>query len=195
MKKTTQLVQTGVLTAIILIMAFTPVGYIRVGALSISLITIPVAIGAIAVSPLSGAFLGLIFGITSFIQCLTGDPFGAALISVNMLFTFLVCIPTRTLAGFLTGYIYRMLRKPLKAVSYYISGFSMAFLNTVFFMGTLVLCFWHSEAVQSWAVSLGTTAPFMFILASVSLNAIIEWIFTTIIAGSIGFALNKALRQ
>lgn len=193
--KTARLVQTGVLTAIILIMAFTPIGYIKVGALSISLITIPVAIGAIAISPAAGAFLGLVFGITSFIQCFTGDPFGAALLSINAFFTFLVCIPTRTLAGYLTGIIYRLLKKPLKAAAFYISGLCMAVLNTAFFMSILVLFFWKSDAVQSWAQSLGSTAPFMFILASVSLNAIIEWISTTIIAGSVGLALNRAFRN
>ena len=193
--RTVRLVQTGVLTAIILIMAFTPIGYLRVGPLSISLITIPVAIGAVAISPSSGAFLGLVFGITSFIQCFTGDPFGAALISLNAFFTFLVCIPTRTLAGFLTGLIFRLLKKHVRAVSYYIGGFAMAFLNTAFFMGTLVLFFWNADVVQSWAQSLGSSAPVMFILASVTVNAVVEWISTTVLAGSVGFALNRAFKN
>lgn len=193
--KTTKMVQTAVLTAIILIMAYTPIGYLKVGPLSISLITIPVAIGAIAISPAAGAFLGLVFGITSFIQCFTGDPFGAALVSMNVFLAFVVCIPTRTLAGFLTGYIFRTLRKPLKAASYYISGFAMAFLNTVFFMSTLVLFFWKADVVQAWAQSLGSTAPLLFILASISLNAVVEWISTTLIAGSVGITLNKVFRN
>lgn len=193
--RTVKLVQTAVLTAIILIMAFTPIGYLKVGALSISLITIPVAIGAIAIGPASGAFLGLVFGITSFIQCFTGDPFGAALLSINAFLTFCVCIPTRTLAGYLTGLLFKGIRHPLKAASYYVSGFAMAFLNTAFFMGVLVLFFWNAEVVQSWAQSIGAKAPVIFILLSVTVNAVVEWISTTIIAGSVGLALNKALKN
>lgn len=101
--RTIRLTETAVLVAIILIMAFTQIGYVRIGPLSISLITIPVAVGAVMLGPGTGALLGAIFGITSFIQCFAGDAFGAALLSINPFFTFLVCVPTRTLAGFLSG--------------------------------------------------------------------------------------------
>lgn len=185
------LVETAVLTAIIFIMAFTSIGYIRVGALSISLITIPVAIGAIAVSPAAGAFLGLVFGCTSFAQCFTGNPFGAALLAINPFLTFLLCVPTRTLAAFLCGLLYKGIHRKWKVPSYYIAGFSMAFLNTLFFMSMLVLCFWNADAVQTWSKSLGAFNPLVFILASVTVNAVIEWISTTVIGGSVGLALKK----
>ena len=40
------MVQLAVLIAIMLILAFTPLGYLRIGPLAISLMTIPVVIGA-----------------------------------------------------------------------------------------------------------------------------------------------------
>jgi len=190
--KTVTLTETAVLIAIILLMAFTSIGYLRIGPLSLSLITIPVAVGAVIISPAAGALLGLVFGITSFIQCFTGDPFGAALLTINPFLTFLVCIPTRTLAGFLSGLLFRGIRKKFHAPAYYIGSFAMAFFNTAFFMTILVVCFWNAPVVQNWSQSLGVLNPLVFILASVSVNAVIEWAATAVIGGSVGLALSKA---
>lgn len=77
------MVQLAVLIAIMLILAFTPLGYLRIGPLAISLMTIPVVIGAMILGPAGGAVLGLVFGLTSFYQCFAGDPFGAALVAMN----------------------------------------------------------------------------------------------------------------
>ena len=88
--KTLEMVQLAVLIAIMLILAFTPLGYLRIGPLAISLMTIPVVIGAMILGPAGGAVLGLVFGLTSFYQCFAGDPFGAALVAMNPFFTFLV---------------------------------------------------------------------------------------------------------
>ena len=62
------MVQLAVLIAIMLILAFTPLGYLRIGPLAISLMTIPVVIGAMILGPAGGAVLGLVFGLTSFYQ-------------------------------------------------------------------------------------------------------------------------------
>ena len=98
-KKTLEMVQMAVLIAIIVLMAFTPIGYIRTAGLSISIITIPVVIGAMIVGPKCGLVLGTVFGLTSFYQCFGMDPFGAMLLSINPFFTFIVCVPTRALMG------------------------------------------------------------------------------------------------
>ena len=61
--KTLEMVQLAVLIAIMLILAFTPLGYLRIGPLAISLMTIPVVIGAMILGPAGGAVLGLVFGL------------------------------------------------------------------------------------------------------------------------------------
>ena len=81
--RTIRLVQLALFTAIIAIMAFTPLGYIRLPGLSIALIVIPVTVGAILMGPLAGLILGGIFGLTSLIQCFGIDPFGTALFAIN----------------------------------------------------------------------------------------------------------------
>ena len=56
--KTSRMVQLAILTAIIFLMGFTPIGFLHVGAVEITFIMIPVIIGAIVIGPGAGAFLG-----------------------------------------------------------------------------------------------------------------------------------------
>lgn len=77
------LTTTGMMIAIILLMSFTPLGYLRTAGLEVSLITIPVAIGAMIIGPKAGLLLGTVFGLTSFYQCFGMSPFGAALLGIN----------------------------------------------------------------------------------------------------------------
>ena len=74
-KRINKLVQLGLLTAIVILMAFTPLGYLRTAGLEITFIMIPVIVGAILLGPGAGALLGGVFGLTSFVQCFGMSPF------------------------------------------------------------------------------------------------------------------------
>ena len=54
-KKIVFLAEVAILAALILLMSFTPLGYLRLPGLSVSLLMIPVAIGAVVVGPAAGA--------------------------------------------------------------------------------------------------------------------------------------------
>ena len=185
---TKYLVEMALLVAIILIMAFTPIGYIRTAGLEITLIVVPVAVGAVT--------LGGVFGITSFIQCFGMSPFGAALLGINGFLTFLVCVPTRILMGWLTGLIYKGLRKTKlpSGASVTISNLCCPLLNTTFFMGMLVLGFYNTEYIQSFVSALGAKNALLFILAFVGVNGLIEAIVCFIVGTAISAALKKALK-
>ena len=68
-KRIVNMTITALLTAIIAVMAFTPIGFLRIGPLELTLVMIPVIIGAVTQGAATGAFLGAVFGIVSFIQC------------------------------------------------------------------------------------------------------------------------------
>ena len=105
------LVEMALLVAIILIMAFTPLGYIKTVGIEITLIVVPVAVGAVTLGPTAGAILGGVFGFASFLRCFGLNAFGATLLGINPFLAFLVYVPTRILVGWLTGLIYQGLRK------------------------------------------------------------------------------------
>ena len=66
-----ELTTLGLLTGVLLLMSVTPLGYFHTFGLDISLMMVPVAIGAMLMGPKAGAWLGLIFGATSFYQAVT----------------------------------------------------------------------------------------------------------------------------
>ena len=55
------MVLTALFSAIIFIMAFTPLGYIPLGVINATIVQIPVIIGALFCGPKQGAFLGFLF--------------------------------------------------------------------------------------------------------------------------------------
>lgn len=193
--KTIKMAQMAILIAIVLIMAFTPLGYLKTAGLEISLIPVVVSIGAMVIGPGAGALLGAIFGLTSFYQCFGMSAFGAMLLSINPFFTFLVCVPTRILEGLLAGLIFKVLLKvdKSKTVCYFAGGFLTAFFNTVFFVGLLTVLFWNTEYLQSMNPT-GANA-LMFFVAFVGINSVVEWLSTTIAGGMIGKAIAKVAKN
>ncbi|SEL40096.1 ECF transporter S component [Ruminococcus albus] len=190
--KTKNLVLMGVMTAIIFIMGLTPFGYIKTGTLSIALITIPVGIAAFALGPKGGALAGLSFGVTSAIMAFANpSALMVALTNISPVRTVILCVVPRILVGLLAGTIAQVLKtiKVPAPISGGIAGFSVAFLNTIFFMSTLLMMFGDSETVKGME---GHQNLVLFIIAVVTLNVAIEWISCTVITSGVALALSKA---
>ncbi len=187
--RTRKLVQLALFTAIILLMAFTPIGYIKTLGLEITLIVIPVSVGAIILGPTGGAVLGAIFGLTSFAQCFGMSPFGAALLGINPLGTLIVCLIPRVLMGWLTGLIFIGVKKYNKNISFAVANLVGPLLNTIFFMTTLLLLFYNSDLIQGIADQLGTKNIFAFVIAFVGINGLVEaivcFVVGTVVAKSV----------
>ena len=164
-KEFVKLIELALLIAIMLLMETTGLGMIKTAALEITLLLVPVIIGAIVLGPIGGTILGAVFGFISFWECFGKSPFGSMLMSINPFYTFLVCVPTRTLMGLLCGLIFRgmeriAVKKNLHFISYVVAALSGALLNTAFFMSVLCLCFYHTEYIQGFVSALGSPNVF-----------------------------------
>ena len=193
-KKIKEITMLSVLAAVIILMSFTPIGYIRIVpiGLEITLLVIPVVIGAICLGPKGGLILGTLFGITSLLQCVFGfSTFGATLLSINPIFTAILCIIPRALMGFLVGVIFNTLNKLLKKdlFAHVIAAVSGALLNTIFFMSTLCLFFYNTEYIMSFREYLGSNNVFTFIILFVGINGLVEAAVNFIV----GAAVTKTL--
>lgn len=190
---TSQLVILGLMTAILLLMAYTPLGYLNIGPLAITFNIIPVAIAAITVGPVGGAFAGAVFGLTSFFQCIGiggTSAMGVILFDINPVLTFIQRFVPRFLDGLLLGYIFQIARKVSNTyVASLVTGFCSAFLNTALFMGALVLLFWNTEYLQGLV---GGRNVIVFICGFVGINAVCEMVASTIVTGAVAIALYKA---
>ena len=159
--KTRQLTVLGLLTGILLLMAYTPLGYLNIGPLAISFNVIPVALAAITLGPAGGAAAGAVFGLTSFLQCIgVGgvSSMGVVLFGINPVLAFIQRFVPRLLDGLLLGYIFRGVKKASNArLSCFVTGFFSAFLNTLFFMTALVVLFGNTEYMQGLIGVVGPT--------------------------------------
>ena len=188
---TRQMVTLAMLSAIMLVMSYTPLGYLNIGPLAISLNMIPVAIGAVALGPGGGAFLGAVFGVTSCLQCVGiggTSAMGVILFEISPVLTIVQRFVTRTLAGLLTGFVYQMLEKRHFRVSAYVAGFSAALLNTVLFMTALVLLFGNTEYLQNLIAGRNVL---VFAVTFVGINAVVELLAATVVVGTVCTALKK----
>ena len=196
--KTTQntryMVELALMAAIIFLMAFTPLGYFRTPGLSITFLTVPVAVGAIILGPKGGAICGLTFGITSLIQCFMGGSFGSMLLSINPVGTAITCVVPRVLEGFLFGMVFQGIRKVSKNSAYLAASLACPLLNTVLFMSAVVLIFYQTEYIQGFVEALGVTNPLMFVVAFVGLQGLIEAGVCFLIASAVSRTLAVALK-
>ena len=190
---TRQLTILGLLTGILLLMAYTPLGYLNIGPLAISFNVIPVALASITLGPAGGAAAGAVFGLTSFLQCIgVGgiSGMGAILFGINPVLAFIQRFVPRLLDGFLLGYIFRAIQKRKGAcLGCFVTGFFSAFLNTLFFMAALILLFGNTEYLQEM---IGGRNILLFVCSFVGINAVCEMIASTIITGAVGYALYRS---
>ena len=190
--RTLRMVQLAVFTAIIALLTFTPIGYIKLPTgLSITLIGIPVIIGAITLGPRAGAILGVVFGLTSFAQAFGLEPFGTMLFSINPIATFITCMIPRILMGWLTGLIFQGFKKvdKTKIVSYLITSLAGSMLNTVLFMTSFMTFFYNDSSFQMEVAGFNAANAFTLVIAMVAVNSIAEMI----VSGILGTAIAKPI--
>lgn len=192
--KVSTLVRLALLSAIIVIMAFTPLGFLNIGPFAITFLTIPVIIGAITMGPAAGLFLGVLFGLMSFIQCFQGSALGSILLSINPFLTFFNCMVPRLLMGWLCGLLYKFMNRNGKdgIIAVGTASISGALMNTLFFMTSFMLCFGSTEYVQNMQ---GGMNVFVFLAGMVGLNGIVEAISCAVIGTAVSKPLLKFIKK
>ena len=190
-QKIRKLVLTAILSAIIVVLAFLP---IRFGVIEITLTIIPLAVGCVVGGPYVGLTLGFVFGITSFLQCFGYSPFGVEILGINPWYAFLVCVPTRMLAGFIPSLLNSLLKKKEKidTLRSILICLLVPLLNTIFFMTTLVLLFYKTEYIQGFVNATNAPNPFVFVIYFVGINGLVELLAGAVVSFPIVRALKKA---
>lgn len=196
MKSTKYMVELALMIAVTLVMAFTPLGYIKLPLLSASLLTIPVAVAAVMLGPVGGLTIGLVFGLTSFYMALTGSSaLAAQLMAINPVFCFLQTVGARAIDGLCCGLIFKAMHNNAKTApfSYYVASFAAPVLNTVFFMGIMMLCYYNTEYIQGFVTKFGVNNPFSLVVAMVGVQGLLEAVVCTVIGSILSRVLFKVM--
>ena len=125
------------------------------------------------------------------------SPFGALLLGLNPVATFITCFATRALMGYLVGVIFKALFRidRTKIVSLAVANLLSALLNTLFFVGSILLFFWNNDAFVSAMAEGGldvNSGVIAFFVAFVGVNGVAEAIFALVVGTAVSKPIHKA---
>jgi len=143
---------TGIalLMALVVVLQFVGGMIPPIGGFTISLVLIPIVLGAAIYGPQTGALLGATFGTVVFINCVTGaDPGGAMVFQANPILCFLVVMAKGTLAGLVSGILYRLLSRFNPYLAMFVAAAACPIVNTGLFIACMLTFF--KDVLSAWA--------------------------------------------
>nr|WP_296649513.1 ECF transporter S component [Romboutsia sp. 13368] len=178
----------GVLAAISIMLSMTPLGFIPIGPLNLTIMHIPVIIGAVLEGPLVGIIVGLIFGITSLLRAITMPT-----ITNFALINPLVSILPRVLIGIVAYYVYKLTIKLTKnaLASGWITGVIGSLVNTVGVLGMTYILY---GARYAEALGKSASAAKTLIFTLIATNGVPEAIVGGFVVSAICVVFNKRKR-
>ncbi len=157
----------ALLMAMVVVLQFISAAIPPVSGFTISLVLIPIVLGAALYGPKAGALLGATFGMIVFINCVNGSDVGGQMVfQASPILCFLVVMGKGTLAGLASGAVYQLLSKKWSG---YVAMMGAAIVCPVVNTGTFVLCMvtLFNDVITAWASSVGAdliTYIFSFLL-------------------------------
>ena len=172
---TRKLTGLALLTAVVVILQFLG-AFIRFGPFSISLVLIPIVVGAALYGVLAGAWLGFVFGL---VVLLSGDA--AAFLVISPLGTILVVLLKGALAGLCAGAVYKALCGRNETLAVIVAAIVAPVVNTgIFLLGCLTF---FLPTVREWGQAMGfeNVGTYM-ILGLVGGNFLFELLFNVVLS-------------
>ena len=191
-----KMVIIAMLSGICLFLGLTGLGFIPLPLFKLTILHLPVIIGAIIEGPIVGGSIGLIFGLFSIYQNITAPtPMSA------FFYNPLVSVVPRVLIGVLSYYIYKLIRAKLKnaKIAISITAVCGSLINTIGVLGTIYLLYFKDYAeiliskgsISSNSVGAVTTA----LLTVIGTNGIAEAVLSALIVTPIVIAIFKMQKK
>lgn len=149
------MVSAAILTALVVVLQLMG-SFIKFGPFMISLVLIPITIGAAICGTKTGAWLGFVFGV---VVLISGDA--AAFLTVNAFGTVVTVLAKGTLCGLASGFVYNLLEKKNRFLAVLLAAIVCPVVNTgVFLLGCLIF---FMKTITLWAAG-GNVVAYMFIV-------------------------------
>ena len=175
--ETKKLVGLSVLTAIIIVLQALAIS-IRFGIFNITLVLIPILVGAALYGYKAGAWLGFVFSVV----VLFTDA--GAFLAISVPGTIITVILKGTLAGLAAGIVYLALEKVNKYLACVVAAICAPIVNTGIFLIGCRLFFY--ETIKGWAEGAGfASAGAFMIVGLVGTNFLVEMAINIILSPTI----------
>ena len=179
------------LMSLVVIMQFLSGIIPPIGGFSISLVLIPIVIGAAVFGPGAGALLGATFGVIVAINCITGaDPGGHMVFQANPALCVAVVVGKGTLAGLAAGFVYKL----LKNFNPYIAMLATAIVCPVVNTGVFLLCMglFFIDVLAAWA---GGGDIIGYVLSGIVLVNFLPELIINIVFGMAGQGIVRTVKK
>ena len=143
---------TGIALLMALVVVMQAIGSVipPVSGFSISLVLIPIIMGAALYGPSAGALLGTTFGVVVFVNCVTGTDVGGHMVfQAGPVLCFVVVIGKGALAGFASGWAYKLMAKKNGYLGMLFAAIVCPVVNTGTFVACMLLLF--RDVLAAWA--------------------------------------------
>lgn len=172
----------GVLTAIIVVLQIFG-SYFRIGTISLSFVLVPIVIGGILTGVIGGTILGFIFGVITLVMGIVGaDQFTFILFSDHPFLTILTCVIKGSAAGFMSGFVYKLLKDKNLTLSTFAASAVAPIVNTGLF---IVGAFCMADTLNSNFVAENSNAVYFIFIGCAGINFLIELAINLVLAPSV----------
>ncbi len=172
---TKQMTLGALLTAMVVVLQLLG-SFIRFGPFSVSLVLVPLVIGAATCGPLIAAWLGLSFGVT---VLLSGDA--ALFLSIHAPGTIVTVLLKGILCAFAAAMVYKLLERFNLYVAVIVAAIVCPIVNTGVFLIGCRLFFW--ETIAEWGTGAGFANPAAYaLLGLVGANFLFELAFNILLS-------------
>ena len=139
-QKTKRMVGMALFTGIILVLQLIGT-FVKIGPFPVSLVLIPIVVGAAVYGPKSGAYFGGVFGVIVLLACIFGwDLGGNILWNANPLYTAIICLVKGIAAGLVAGIVYTAASKKNSFIGVILAAIVCPVINTgIFLLGMYFL--------------------------------------------------------
>ncbi len=169
-RKTHLLVGMAIFAALVVVLQLLA-SVIKIGTFNITLVLIPIVVGAAVYGPVAGMFLGGVFGAVVTLACITGaDPGGAILWSANPFGTALVCMLKGMAAGWLAGLTYTAIAHRYTYLGVVAAAIICPVVNTGIFLLAMATIF--RGTLVEWAG--GSSLVYFVFIGLVGVNFLLE---------------------
>ena len=172
----------GVLTAIIVVLQIFG-SYFRIGTISLSFVLVPIVIGGILTGVIGGTILGFIFGVITLVMGIVGaDQFTFILFSDHPFLTILTCVIKGSAAGFMSGFVYKLLKDKNLTLSTFAASAVAPIVNTGLF---IVGAFCMADTLTSNFVAENSNVVYFIFIGCAGINFLIELAINLVLAPSV----------